>query len=88
MNILFIGDIFASGGRGIVAENLNRLITEHKIDLAIANSENSAGGFAAGEKQHFGARRRRRTQFGEGVDQIMGVQMRRISQHHHMVALG
>ncbi len=45
MNILFVGDIFASGGRGIVAENLNRLITEHKIDLAIANAENSAGGF-------------------------------------------
>ncbi len=45
MNILFIGDIVASGGRGIVAENLNRLITELKIDLAIANAENSAGGF-------------------------------------------
>ena len=45
MNILFIGDIFASGGRGIVAENLNRLISEHRIDLAIANAENSAGGF-------------------------------------------
>ncbi len=45
MNILFIGDIFASGGRAIVAENLNRLVTEHKIDLAIANGENSAGGF-------------------------------------------
>jgi metallophosphoesterase (TIGR00282 family) len=45
MNILFIGDIFASGGRGIVAENLNSLITEYKIDLAIANAENSAGGF-------------------------------------------
>lgn len=45
MNILFIGDIFASGGRSIVAENLNRLISERKIDLAIANAENSAGGF-------------------------------------------
>ncbi len=45
MRILFIGDIFASGGRGIVAENLNQLVTEHKIDLAIANAENSAGGF-------------------------------------------
>jgi metallophosphoesterase (TIGR00282 family) len=45
MNILFIGDIFASAGRGIVAEHLNRLITEYKIDLAIANAENSAGGF-------------------------------------------
>jgi metallophosphoesterase (TIGR00282 family) len=45
MNILFIGDIFASPGRGIVADNLNRLITEHKVSLAIANAENSAGGF-------------------------------------------
>jgi 2',3'-cyclic-nucleotide 2'-phosphodiesterase len=45
MKILFIGDIFASGGRGIVAENLNDLITQYKIDLAIANAENSAGGF-------------------------------------------
>ena len=45
MNILFIGDIFASPGRGIVADNLNRIVTEHKISLAIANAENSAGGF-------------------------------------------
>lgn len=45
MNILFIGDIFASGGRGIVADHLNDLITQYKVDLAIANSENSAGGF-------------------------------------------
>lgn len=45
MNILFIGDIFASAGRGIVAEHLPNLLSEHKIDLAIANAENSAGGF-------------------------------------------
>ncbi len=45
MNILFIGDIFASGGRGIVADHLNGLITDYKVDLAIANGENSAGGF-------------------------------------------
>ena len=45
MNILFIGDIFASGGRSIVAENLKSLIADYKIDLAIANAENSAGGF-------------------------------------------
>lgn len=45
MKIMFIGDIFASGGRGIVAENLNRLISDYKVDLAIANAENSAGGF-------------------------------------------
>lgn len=45
MNILFVGDIFASAGRGIVAENVQRLMSEHRIDLAIANAENSAGGF-------------------------------------------
>lgn len=45
MNILFIGDIFASGGRSIVADCLNRLISEYKIDLPIANAENAAGGF-------------------------------------------
>jgi 2',3'-cyclic-nucleotide 2'-phosphodiesterase len=45
MNILFIGDIFASGGRSIVAEHLSKLVSEYKIDLAIANAENSAGGF-------------------------------------------
>src|SRR6478672_5448544 len=45
MNILFIGDIFASGGRGIVAQNLKELVAHYQIDLAIANAENSAGGF-------------------------------------------
>lgn len=45
MNILFIGDIFASPGRHIVNQHLQRLIGENKIDLAIANAENSAGGF-------------------------------------------
>ncbi|MBI5086669.1 MAG: TIGR00282 family metallophosphoesterase [Acidobacteria bacterium] len=45
MRILFIGDIFASAGRRIVAENLQRIISEEKIDLAIANVENAAGGF-------------------------------------------
>jgi metallophosphoesterase (TIGR00282 family) len=45
MNILFIGDIFASPGRRIVAEHLQRLISDEKIDLAIANAENAAGGF-------------------------------------------
>jgi metallophosphoesterase (TIGR00282 family) len=45
MNILFIGDIFAAGGRTIVAENVRSIIQERQIDLTIANSENSAGGF-------------------------------------------
>src|SRR5215472_2495139 len=45
MNILFIGDIFASSGRGLVARCLQEIISTEKIDLAIANAENSAGGF-------------------------------------------
>src|SRR5260370_33997716 len=45
MNILFIGDIFASAGRGLVARNLQDIISEAKIQLAVANAENSAGGF-------------------------------------------
>jgi metallophosphoesterase (TIGR00282 family) len=45
MNILFIGDIFASSGRNIVARHLQEIISNEKIDLAIANAENSAGGF-------------------------------------------
>jgi 2',3'-cyclic-nucleotide 2'-phosphodiesterase len=45
MNILFIGDIFASSGRSIVAEHLPGLIQTYQVDLTIANGENSAGGF-------------------------------------------
>lgn len=45
MRILFIGDIFASAGRSIVADQLHRIISTEYIDFAIANAENSAGGF-------------------------------------------
>jgi metallophosphoesterase (TIGR00282 family) len=45
MRILFIGDIFASPGRRIVAACLGRLVSDEKIDLVIANVENAAGGF-------------------------------------------
>ena len=45
MNLLFIGDIFASSGRGIVADHLQDIIGSEHIDLVIANVENSAGGF-------------------------------------------
>jgi hypothetical protein len=45
MNILFIGDIFASVGRSIVAEHLPSLLAQHQVDLVVANGENSAGGF-------------------------------------------
>jgi metallophosphoesterase (TIGR00282 family) len=45
LNILFIGDIFASAGRGIVADRLHHIVSTENIDLAIANVENAAGGF-------------------------------------------
>lgn len=45
MNILFIGDIFGSAGRGLVARHLADIISEHRVDFAIANAENAAGGF-------------------------------------------
>jgi hypothetical protein len=45
MNLLFIGDVFASPGRRIVAENLARIVSTERIDLAVANVENAAGGF-------------------------------------------
>jgi metallophosphoesterase (TIGR00282 family) len=45
MKILFIGDIFASPGRRIVADHLQDIVETNGIDLAIANAENAAGGF-------------------------------------------
>jgi 2',3'-cyclic-nucleotide 2'-phosphodiesterase len=45
MNLLFIGDIFASPGRRIVADHLSDIVETNQIDLAIANAENAAGGF-------------------------------------------
>jgi hypothetical protein len=45
MNILFIGDIFSSVGRRIVADHLADIKATQRIDVAIANAENAAGGF-------------------------------------------
>src|SRR6478672_6270059 len=45
MNILFIGDIFGAPGRRIVSDHLQDIVATNQIDLAIANAENSAGGF-------------------------------------------
>jgi metallophosphoesterase (TIGR00282 family) len=45
VKILFVGDIFASPGRRIAADHLQDIRKTHRIDLAIANAENSAGGF-------------------------------------------
>jgi metallophosphoesterase (TIGR00282 family) len=45
MNVLFIGDIFGSPGRRIVADHLDDIKATNAIDLVIANAENAAGGF-------------------------------------------
>ena len=45
MNLVFIGDIFASAGRGVVSERLSGIIGEESIDFVVANGENAAGGF-------------------------------------------
>jgi len=45
MRVLFIGDIVGSPGREIVRERLADLVSQKKIDLVIANGENSATGF-------------------------------------------
>jgi 2',3'-cyclic-nucleotide 2'-phosphodiesterase len=42
---LFIGDVFASPGRAIVARHLKDIAAAENIHLAIANVENAAGGF-------------------------------------------
>src|ERR1700679_2651935 len=49
MRILFVGDIVGRSGRIIVYERLPRLIRDWKLDLVVANGENSAGGFGITE---------------------------------------
>ncbi|MGB7568657.1 MAG: TIGR00282 family metallophosphoesterase [Chitinivibrionales bacterium] len=44
MKILFIGDIFGTTGKRVVAERLPAIIEERSIDVCIANAENIAGG--------------------------------------------
>ncbi|MDE3106446.1 MAG: YmdB family metallophosphoesterase, partial [Acidobacteriota bacterium] len=45
MNILFVGDVFGSAGRRIVAEHLSHVLETHAVDLLVINGENAAGGF-------------------------------------------
>jgi len=45
VKILFVGDIFGSPGRRIVADHVEDIVKTNQIDLAIANAENAAGGF-------------------------------------------
>ncbi len=49
MRILFVGDIVGRSGRTIVYERLPGLIRDWKLDLVVANGENSAGGFGITE---------------------------------------
>ena len=45
MRIFFVGDIVGSPGRRIVVERLADVIVQERLDLVIANGENSASGF-------------------------------------------
>ncbi|MBZ5528544.1 MAG: TIGR00282 family metallophosphoesterase [Acidobacteriia bacterium] len=45
MRVLFIGDIVGSPGRRIVHDRLADIVAQSRIDLVIANGENSASGF-------------------------------------------
>jgi len=45
MRILFLGDVVGRAGRDAVAQELPRLREQLKIDFAIVNAENAAGGF-------------------------------------------
>jgi metallophosphoesterase (TIGR00282 family) len=50
MKVLFIGDIVGKIGRQAVRNLLPNLVSRYKIDIAIANGENAAGGFGITEK--------------------------------------
>jgi len=45
MNILVIGDVVGSPGRGIMKKALPLVFKKHDVDYCIANVENAAGGF-------------------------------------------
>ncbi len=45
MRVVFIGDVVGKAGRAAVRGRLRSLIERYKIDFAIANGENAAGGF-------------------------------------------
>jgi metallophosphoesterase (TIGR00282 family) len=46
MKVLMIGDVVAKPGRMAVVERIQDLREQHKIDLAVMNAENLAGGFS------------------------------------------
>jgi len=50
MNLLLIGDIVGDPGRRIVSQHLHVLRHEYRIDVAVGNAENAAGGFGVTPK--------------------------------------
>jgi len=44
MRIIFIADIFGRPGCSIVRDQFPNLVSQHKIDLVLANGENAAAG--------------------------------------------
>ncbi len=50
MKVLLIGDIVGKVGRNVIRSLLPNIVSRYKIDLVIANGENSAGGFGITEK--------------------------------------
>jgi 2',3'-cyclic-nucleotide 2'-phosphodiesterase len=65
MRVLFIGDIVGAPGREIVRERLADLVSTQKLDLVIANGENSAAGFGI-------TPRIAEELFGYGIDVLSG----------------
>lgn len=45
VSILFIGDVVGRAGRQALSRALHTLVDRYRVDLVIANGENSAGGF-------------------------------------------
>lgn len=50
MKVLLIGDIVGKTGRNALKSLLPNMVSRYKIDVTIANGENSAGGFGITEK--------------------------------------
>ncbi len=50
MRLAFIGDVVGRSGRRSIAEVVPRIREEHRLDVIIANAENSAGGFGINGK--------------------------------------
>jgi metallophosphoesterase (TIGR00282 family) len=49
MRVLFVGDVVGRSGRNVLLDRLPKLIALWKLDLAIVNGENAAGGFGITE---------------------------------------